>query len=195
MPTADQSDPLTHVNWDEPGAIKVDLPPHERRPRRRRRRIAAGGGGAVIAAVIAALAIPGVRNQLPADVPVIGKDASSVWAQIQDSGLAVTDGEPSAAKFRQLVHHNACKSSHSFVQSEGDSGWALICVKPPRSAYREMRKSMDGVPALLAPMWVDQNGGEVVIFGMGWPGKASEQIADAIGGDTEFVTFDSSGDY
>ena len=182
-------DPLASVDCDEPGAIKVTLPPQPERRRRRRRRVAAGGTGVSLAAVLAVLAIPGVRNQIPAGVPVVGKDASSVWAQIQDSGLAVTEGEPSAPRFRQLAHNNACQSSRSFVQSEGDTGWAIICVKPPRGAYRDMRRSMDGAPALLAPMWVDQNDGEVIIFGMGWPGKASQQIADAIGGDAEYLTF------
>src|SRR3954453_14057508 len=108
MPTANEGDPLARVDWDEPGAIQVELPQGEPRRRRRRRRVAAGGGGTLIAAVVAALAVPGIRNQLPASVPLVGKDASSVWAQIQDSGLAVTEGEPSDAKFREMVHRNAC---------------------------------------------------------------------------------------
>ena len=176
-----------------PQRTVVHATPDGHRPKRRRRG-AAVGGGVVAAAVAAFLVVPSLRNQLPAGVPVVGKNADTVWAQIQDSGLAVGEGEPSAPRFRELAQSNACKSSHSFVQTEEDTGWAIICVKPPADAYRSMRESMNGVPALLAPMWVDQNHGEVVIFGMGWPGKASQQIAEAIGGNAEYVSFDGAAD-
>ena len=185
------SDPLATLDWNQPGAIAVpSAGTDEVKPRRRRRRWIAGSGSGLIATAIAALfAFPSLRNQLPASVPLVGKNADSVWSQIQDSGLGVEDGVPSAPKFRELVNNNSCKSSHSFVQSRGDSGWALICVKPPRAVYRNMRNAMNDIPALLLPMWVDQNHGEVIIFGMGWPGRASEQVADAIGGNAEYLTF------
>jgi hypothetical protein len=192
-PSPSQDDRLDGPDWNKPGAIEPDRGAVESAARRRkRRRRIAGAAGLAVTAVVALLAVPSLRNQLPANVPVVGNKADTVWAQIRDSGLAVGEGEPSATRFGDLVKHNSCKSSHSFVQSEGDTGWAIICVKPPRDAYRALRKTMNGIPALLAPIWVDQNHGEVIIFGMGWPGKASDQIAKAIGGDAEYVTFDTA---
>src|SRR5215212_4177046 len=77
------------------------------------------GGGTLLAIVVAALLlIPGARDKLPADLPVVGRDANTVYAQLERAGLPVTDGEPSSDDFRRMVHNNGCKSSRSFVRSD-----------------------------------------------------------------------------
>jgi hypothetical protein len=146
----------------------------------RTRRILAGGGG--LAGVIGLLAILNATgaNPLPASVPVLGENADSVFHQIQADGVPITDGEPSDAKFRDMTRHNACQSSRSFVRSDADQGWGVICVRPPRDVFRRISDAYNDVPMLVGPLYVDDDNGHLVIFGFGWPSNASKMIADAI---------------
>lgn len=153
------------------------------KPSHRARNRTVGGGSLVAAVVVAVLVIPGARDKLPASVPLVGRDANTVYAQIKRAGLPVTDGEPSSDDFRQIVHNNGCKSSRSFVRTDNDDvGWGVICVKPPGEAYRRMSDAFQNVPLLAGPLYVDDGGGEVIIFGFGWPTDASKTIYDAIDG-------------
>jgi len=150
------------------------------RPARSRRRLGlAGVGAAVIAAL---LIIPGARDWLPVDVPVVGRDANTVFAQLTRAGLPIADGEPTSQDFREMVHNNGCGSSRAFVRTDtGDTGWGFICVKPPAEAYQRISDAFDEIPLLIGPMYVDDGGGEVIVFGFGWPADASKTIYDAIG--------------
>lgn len=122
------------------------------------------------------------NNPLPVDVPVLGRDADDVYSDIKDAGLPVTDGRPSSPQFRELVSHNSCSSSRTFVRTDANVGWAIICVKPPRPAYRRLSSAFDhGVPLLAGPLYVDDGGGDVVIVGLGWPPDASKRLYEAIG--------------
>jgi hypothetical protein len=122
-----------------------------------------------------------VHNPLPVGVPLLGRDANDVYQDIKDAGLPVADGTPKSSEYRDIVNNNSCKSSRSFVRTDTDVGWAIICVKPPAAAYKRMSATFDeGVPALAGPLYVDDGDGDVVIFGLGWPDNASKQLYDAI---------------
>lgn len=137
--------------------------------------------------LIALYFVPALRSQVPAAVPVFGKSADAVFRDITSAGLPVTEGEPASADFRSLVKHNACKSSRSFVRSDDDQGWALICVKPTAEAFARLSDAFEGMPALLGPMYVDDNDGEVVVFGLGWPANSSKLVAEAIHADGSYI--------
>lgn len=138
--------------------------------------------GAVAAAAVAVLVIPGVRDRLPAGTPLLGPTANSVYEKLRAAGLPITDGEPADPSFRRMVRRNSCASSRSFVRTDtADVGWGFICVDPPRDAYQRMSRAMDGVPLLIGPLFVDDGGGEVIIFGIGWPVEASRKMYRAIG--------------
>jgi hypothetical protein len=161
-----------------------DLSNGESRRRRNRR----GGAVAVALAVFAALyLVPDLRSGVPATVPVVGKDADSVYRQLTSAGLPVTDGVPADSEFRRLVDENACRSSRAFVRSDADQGWGLICVKPPRDVYRRISDAFTDVPMLIGPLYVEDGGGETVVFGFGWPANSSEMVAEAIGADGEYL--------
>lgn len=151
------------------------------RSRRRRRRRIGGGAVASVLAVAAALyLVPDLREKVPTSMPVIGKNADTVFGQIKDAGLPITDGVPADSEFRDMVKNNVCESSRTFVRSDADMGWGLICVNPPDSAYRRMSNALDGVPMFMGPLYVDDNHGDVIVFGLGWPTNASKQVANAI---------------
>ena len=157
-------------------------------PTPRRRRMAVGGGGLLaVVGVFAALNAAG-SNPLPGSVPVIGRNATSVFKQIQSDGLPITDGEPADPKFREMTRHNACKSSRSFVRSDADQGWGVVCVRPPQDVYRQISRAFETVPALLGPLWVDDHEGDVIVFGFGWPANASKMIFDAIGASGTYIS-------
>jgi hypothetical protein len=152
-------------------------------PSHRARNRTVGGGSLIAAVIVAVLLIPGARDKLPAGIPLVGRDADTVYAQIKRAGLPITDGEPSSEDFRRMVHNNGCKSSRSFVRTDNDDvGWGFICVKPPADVYRRVSDAFENVPLLVGPMYVDDGGGDVIIFGFGWPGDASKTIYDAVDG-------------
>jgi hypothetical protein len=154
-------------------------PPAPKRRRKRRRR--AGGFAALLVAAAAIAYASGGSDELSA-LPVVGRDANTVYRDIRAAGLPVTDGRPSSSDYDDLVDRNACESSRTFVRTDTDVGWAIICVDPPAGAYRRMNDAFDEVPTLMGPLYVDDGGGDVVIFGLGWPADASKQLYDAIGG-------------
>jgi hypothetical protein len=143
----------------------------------------------VLAAVVATFAGLNAtgNNPLPGSVPVIGRTADSIFNKIENAGLPITDGVPADAKFRSMTRNNACKSSRSFVRSDAESGWGLICVAPPHSVYRRISRAFDGVPMLMGPLYVDDGDGDLVIFGFGWPPNASKQIAKAAGAEGSYL--------
>jgi hypothetical protein len=143
----------------------------------------------VLAAVVATFAGLNAtgNNPLPGSVPVIGRNADSIFTKIENAGLPITDGVPADAKFRSMTRNNACKSSRSFVRSDTDTGWGLICVAPPPSVYRRISRAFEAVPMLMGPMYVDDGGGDLVIFGFGWPSNASKQIAEAVGAEGSYL--------
>jgi hypothetical protein len=104
-----------------------------------------------------------------------------VYSDLRDAGLPITDGKPADPDYQRLTEHNACRSSRSFVRTDSDTGWAVICVDPPRENYRRISDAFDDVPLLIGPLYVDDGAGETVIFGFGWPADASKQMYDAIG--------------
>lgn len=140
--------------------------------------------GAVAAAVIAAmLIIPGARDTLPVGLPVVGRSADTVFDQLTRAGLPVSHGEPSSGDFRRMVRRNGCNSSRAFVRSDTEgTGWGFICVKPPADAYERISSAFDDMPMLLGPLYVDDGGGDVIVFGFGWPADASETVYNAIDG-------------
>jgi hypothetical protein len=154
--------------------------PTRRQIRRRRR----GAVGALTALLLlgGGVAVKTGHNPLPADIPVVGRDATDVFNDIKRAGLPVTDGTPSSSEFRAIVESNSCESSRSFVRSDSDMGWAMICVNPPASAHERLSSAFaEDVPMLTGPLYVDDGSGDVVVFGMGWPPDASKQIYDAMG--------------
>ena len=128
------------------------------------------------------------NNPLPGSVPLIGRTADSVFIKIKDAGLPIVDGVPADGKFRSMTRDNACKSSRSFVRSDADTGWGLICVAPPRNVYRRISRAFDGLPLLMGPLYVDDGDGDLVIFGFGWPSNASKEIAKAVGADGSYLS-------
>jgi hypothetical protein len=149
----------------------------------RRRRWQVGGVGVVGTVIAAVLIVPGARDNVPAIVPVLGRDADSVYSQLQRAGLPIADGEPSTEDFREMVRSNGCKSSRPFVRTDtDDTGWGFICVRPPTEAYNRIADAFDKIPMLVGPLYVDDGDGEVVVFGFGWPADASKTVYDAIGG-------------
>lgn len=151
-------------------------------PQRTRRRWFAGVG--VVGVVVALLAlVPGARDNIPGSVPVVGKDATDVFGQLQRAGLPITDGRPASSDYDDMIDRNGCKSSRPFVRTDTeDSGWGFICVKPPGAAYRQMNSAFDEVPMLAGPLFVDDGGGDVLVLGLGWPPDASKTMYTAIGG-------------
>jgi hypothetical protein len=71
---------------------------------------------------------------IPADVPLVGRNADDVFRDMQEAGLPITDGRPQSEEFADVIDQNACKSSRGVVRTDAEVGWALICVKPPREA-------------------------------------------------------------
>lgn len=176
-----------------PGAaatVGTPTPVPNRRPVRRRRRRLGGGLSLVLGALAALYFLPALREQVPASVPLVGKNADSVYEQLLAAGVPVADGVPADADFRRMVDENACESSRPFVRSDAEQGWGLICVKPPADAFRRTSDTYNEMPMLLGPLYVEDGGGEVVVFGFGWPGNASEMIADAINADGEYLVQD-----
>lgn len=164
----------------EPGAPpeRVSVPVARRRRGRR-----FGVLGTLGLIVLALLVIPGARDKLPAGVPVVGRDAGTVYDQLVRAGLPIADGEPSSEEFRDMVRSNGCQSSRPFVRTDtDDTGWGFICVKPPAEAYDRISGAFDDIPMLVGPLYVDDSDGEVIVFGFGWPADASKTIYDAIGG-------------
>jgi hypothetical protein len=162
-------------------------PPAPPRRKRRGRRAGAGAGGVLVALLIAGVVLVKTgHNPLPADVPLVGRTADDVYRDIKDAGYRVTDGHPTG-QFRNVAENNSCKSSRTFVRTDADVGWAVICVKPPRSAYRRLSAAFENVPSLIGPLYLDDSNGELVIFGFGWPEKASKQIYDAVGADGSYL--------
>ena len=126
-------------------------------------------------------------NPVPAGVPGVGRDANDVYRDIKAAGFPVTDGHPTG-QFRDIATNNACDSSRTFVRTDSNVGWAMICVRPPRSTFNRISHAFDDVPMIAGPLYLDDDDGKVVIFGFGWPAKTSKQFADAIGADGSYLT-------
>jgi hypothetical protein len=182
---------------DEQGDGEHGSPPEDVsvpvvRPRRGRRLGVLGVLGLV---VVALMVIPGARDKLPTGVPVVGRDAGTVYDQLVRAGLPITHGEPSSREFRDMVRTNGCKSSRPFVRTDTeDTGWGFICVKPPAKAYNRISDAFDDIPMLIGPMYVDDGDGEVIVFGFGWPADASKTIYDAIGASRGTYLIEQSAD-
>jgi hypothetical protein len=73
-----------------------------------------------------------------------------------------------------------------------ESGWLGHHLHEVAKGRPPLRvRCMNGAPALMLPLWVEQNHGEVI--GMRWPGKESQQIAKAMGGNAGNLPFGRSG--
>jgi hypothetical protein len=155
----------------------------QQKRKQRTRRVRRTAGGGTLAVLISALiwVKVGGDNPLPAGLPLIGRDANDVYNDIRQAGYPVAPGRPQQKRFNEILKNNSCRSSKGFVRTDKDVGWAIICVKPPRDAYRRMSKAFDSVPVLVGPLFVDDNGGDVLIFGFGWPLDSSKKIYQAIG--------------
>lgn len=169
-------------------AARVSAPGTVADPRRRRRRRVGGGlVSALVALAAAVYFLPSLRENVPAAVPVVGKDASTVFKQLQQDGLPVTHGEPASADFRDMVHNNACKSSKAFVRSDADQGWGFICVGAPEGARQRMSDAFTDIPVFMGPLYVDDDGGDTIIVGLGWPGNAPKMVAEAINANGNYL--------
>jgi hypothetical protein len=164
-------------------------PPIELTLRRRRTRLVlidAGrrwlGGGLVAAVLIGAVVVSGGGGSTHlSGVPLVGREADDVYADIQRAGYAIADGRPASADYDGLIDGNACASSRTFVRADTDVGWAFICVDPPADAYRRISGAFEEAPMLMGPVWVHDGGGEALVIGFGWPADASRQLYEAIG--------------
>lgn len=167
-----------------PAPLTAIVPGPGNRAKRRRQRAAPIVLGALIITLVAGLVlIPGARDNVPSAVPAVGKNADDVLRQMQGAGIPITAGRPADAKFNEMIDHNDCKSSRSFVRTDTeDTGWGFACVRPSSGAYRRMSSAFDDIPMITGPMFVDDDNGEVVVLGFGWPADASKTIYDAIGG-------------
>ena len=162
--------------------------------RQRRRRVA--GGGLIGLVVGSLLVIPGARDNLPANVPVVGRDADTILSQLTRAGLPIAHGEPRSEDFRSMVRRNGCRSSRSFVRTDtDDTGWGFICVKPPAEAYKRISGAFDDIPLLVGPLYADDNDGEVIVFGFGWPADASKTVYDAIDGSSGTYLVETPADF
>jgi hypothetical protein len=169
-------------------AARVSAPGKVADPRRRRRRRVGGGLVSTLVAVAAAVYfVPGLRENVPAAVPVVGKNADTVFKQLQQDGLPVTHGEPASTEFRDMVHNNACRSSKAFVRSDADQGWGFICVGSPEGTRQRISDAFTDLPVLMGPLYVDDDGGDTIIVGLGWPGNASKMVAEAINADGTYL--------
>lgn len=130
-----------------------------------------------MATIIFGLGRAGVVRGVPGGKP----SAGSVFRKLQAAGLSIENGEPEAARFRDIVHDNNCAQSRGFVRSESDKGWALICVGMPRQAFKRLAAKNESVPSLLGPLYADAFDGDVVIIGFGWPDDFSERVSNALG--------------
>jgi hypothetical protein len=84
-------------------------------------------------------------------VPLVGREADDVYADIQRAGYAIADGRPASAHYDGLIDGNACASSRTFVRADTDVGWAFICVDPPADAYRRISGAFEEAPMLMGP--------------------------------------------
>ena len=125
-----------------------------------------------------------------ARVPLVGATADDVFREMTAAGLPITDGLPAAQDWQDVVGENACRSSRSFVRSDADRGWGLICVGLSKAAFQRLSGRFDGASALLQPLYVHDQNGDVVIFGFGWPSNASELVAKAIDADGSYLADD-----
>src|SRR4051812_17189672 len=155
----------------------------EQKAKQSRKRVRRGAGGGVLAILIAAVVWlkVGGENPLPAGVPVIGRDATDIYNDVKEAGYPVAPGRPRQSKFSDILKNNSCRSSKGFVRTDKDVGWAIICVKPPHDAYQRMSKAFESVPVIVGPLYVDDGGGGVLIFGFGWPLDSSKKLYEAIG--------------
>lgn len=172
------------------GAQRVERPGPVADPRRRsRRRRRAGSGvvGVVIAVAASFYLIPSLRETVPSSVPVFGKNADTIYEQLVDAGLPVAHGEPASSEFADLVHNNACKSSTTFVRTDSDRGWGMICVGAPDETQTRIREAFTDIPILLGPLYVDDDDGKTIVIGFGWPTDASETVATAIGASGNYL--------
>lgn len=111
-----------------------------------------------------------------------GPSADAVFDQMVDAGLPIEDGVPSSKDFQDLAKNNICDSSRTFVRTDADVGWGLICVDP--SNPEAMTKATDAVrelPALVGPLLAESADHRLIIFGLGWPADSSKRIAEATG--------------
>jgi len=145
---------------------------------------------AVLGAVIAAaLLIAGARDSLPSQLPLISRDADTVYSQLTRAGLPITNGEPKSEDFRSIVRRSGCASSRAFVRTDTeDTGWGFICVDAPQEAYRRISGAFKEIPLLVGPLYVEDGDGEVLVFGFGWPIDASKTVYDAIEADGTYLT-------
>jgi hypothetical protein len=110
-----------------------------------------------------------------------GPSADSVFEDLDSAGLPITDGVPTDPDYAAMVRENACEDSRSFVRTDSNKGWGIICIGLPASKARSIYDSFDGSPALLGPLYADAEDNEIIVFGFGWPNDASKLVHDALG--------------
>jgi hypothetical protein len=114
-------------------------------------------------------------------VPLIGqKGATDYYAELKEAGWPVTDGRPSSPEFSDLVSNNRCGSSYSFVRSDADRGWGIICVDAPKDVVDKVRDLFDEILAITGPLYLSSPSGDVLIFGFGWPDDTSQRFEETL---------------
>ena len=107
-------------------------------------------------------------------------NANTVLDKLVDGGWPVGEGYPSSPQFASLKGRTRCSSSKTFVRTDSDRGWGFICVGMPNDLYVSIKGTFEDSLVIMAPLYLDSEGGQLVVFGFGWPGDTSQRFAETL---------------
>jgi hypothetical protein len=133
----------------------------------------------LVAVVAIVLLVPPIRNH----VPFLTRDAGDVYAKIQRAGVAVTDRNPGGAFVEGALHEAGCRSSRVFTSADASrTAVGMICVGPSGRISDGLAPGSAVLPTELGAFVAQAEGGDVLLFGVGWTPQEASAIRAAAGG-------------